>query len=261
MKLENSRLRIRLSYIESQLKRMATTSYESSSNQRITRQETRLKQERMRELTMDKKAIDNYLLRIIYPILTRIPVEITSEIFLHCLPALDAALPSPNSAPLLLGRICRTWRDIAYTNPRLWAVMKICSWRQTDWVENWLSRAGGAPLSLSLEHSLSYCLFSKGSCTCARACPSSAIFDGHWANLTSFRGDDFTFADCIALLALAPRLIHCEFYSLTRLHHPTTHVLLAELEDLTLDTRATPSTTPAVCCCPPTRSLSQSFDH
>ncbi|KAF8217141.1 hypothetical protein K438DRAFT_1496969, partial [Mycena galopus ATCC 62051] len=58
------------------------------------------------------------------PIFT-IPVEIISEIFLHCLPApslpaADAVHPSTTLAPLLLGQICRMWREIAYHNPRLW---------------------------------------------------------------------------------------------------------------------------------------------
>ncbi|KAJ7210575.1 hypothetical protein B0H12DRAFT_1157464, partial [Mycena haematopus] len=124
MKLENLRLRLRLSEIESQLQQTDTSSNESS-NRRTTRQGTRLKQERKREMIVEKTTIESSLRLIVYPILT-IPVEITSEIFLHCLPAVDAAQPSTKLAPLLLGRVCRIWRDITYTNPRLWAAARRC---------------------------------------------------------------------------------------------------------------------------------------
>ncbi|KAJ7751712.1 hypothetical protein B0H16DRAFT_1211046, partial [Mycena metata] len=53
----------------------------------------------------------------VYPILT-LPVEVTTEIFVHCLP--ENPILSGKLAPLLLGRICRKWRDIAYGHPRLW---------------------------------------------------------------------------------------------------------------------------------------------
>ncbi|KAJ7166786.1 hypothetical protein C8R46DRAFT_842675, partial [Mycena filopes] len=55
----------------------------------------------------------------VYPILTLRPVEITAEIFIHCLPDTPAP-PSVRIAPLLLARICRQWRDIVYSTSRLW---------------------------------------------------------------------------------------------------------------------------------------------
>ncbi|KAJ7751691.1 hypothetical protein B0H16DRAFT_1225672, partial [Mycena metata] len=54
----------------------------------------------------------------VYPILT-LPVELTAEIFVHCLPD-DPVPPSGKVAPMLLGRICRKWRNIAKGTPRLW---------------------------------------------------------------------------------------------------------------------------------------------
>ncbi|KAJ7122169.1 hypothetical protein C8R44DRAFT_530196, partial [Mycena epipterygia] len=54
----------------------------------------------------------------IHPILT-IPSELTSEIFLHCLPD-KPVLPSASAAPILLGMICREWRFIPHGDPRLW---------------------------------------------------------------------------------------------------------------------------------------------
>ncbi|KIM73772.1 hypothetical protein PILCRDRAFT_54680, partial [Piloderma croceum F 1598] len=62
----------------------------------------------------------------------RFPPEILSEIFIHCLetkwfnPAYYEhllylrILPRLDRAPLLLGSVCRQWRAIALSTPRLW---------------------------------------------------------------------------------------------------------------------------------------------
>ncbi|KAJ7024839.1 hypothetical protein C8F04DRAFT_899109, partial [Mycena alexandri] len=69
-------------------------------------------------LVEEKIHIQRSLASIVYPILT-LPVEVTAEIFVHCLPA-KATQPSGKVAPMLLGGICRQWRDIACSTPRLW---------------------------------------------------------------------------------------------------------------------------------------------
>ncbi|KAJ7892808.1 hypothetical protein B0H14DRAFT_2685809, partial [Mycena olivaceomarginata] len=51
----------------------------------------------------------------------RLPVDILREIFVACLPVDRNAVMSAQEAPLLLGRICSTWRSIVLTTPRLWA--------------------------------------------------------------------------------------------------------------------------------------------
>ncbi|KAJ7982993.1 hypothetical protein DFH06DRAFT_904033, partial [Mycena polygramma] len=64
----------------------------------------------------------------------RLPVEVNSEIFIHCLPSgpegfdsikYDRMKPRSRNAPLLLLQICRTWRDIALGTPRLWSTVKL----------------------------------------------------------------------------------------------------------------------------------------
>ncbi|KAJ7166778.1 hypothetical protein C8R46DRAFT_872873, partial [Mycena filopes] len=71
-----------------------------------------------RRLTEEKIAIEKSLDSTVYPILT-LPVEITAEIFIHCLPDAPAS-PSVRIAPMLLARRCRQWRNIACSTPRLW---------------------------------------------------------------------------------------------------------------------------------------------
>ncbi|KAJ7476229.1 hypothetical protein FB451DRAFT_269696 [Mycena latifolia] len=92
---------------------------------------------------------------LIFPVLT-LPVEITSQIFVECLP------PTPPSAstfdaPLVLGRVCSRWREIALSTPQLWA-----SWslaidggslsRVIYSLKLWLERSKNCPLSIRLHH-------------------------------------------------------------------------------------------------------------
>ncbi|KAF8217121.1 hypothetical protein K438DRAFT_1748230 [Mycena galopus ATCC 62051] len=211
---------------------------DSSSSRRSS---GRLREERQRRLMKEKITIQDSLRLIIYPILA-IPVELTSEIFLYCLPAVDAQ-PSTKLAPLLLGQICRMWRDIAYTNPRLWAALKISSWGRDGFqrlMQDWLRRVGSLPLSFDLTLPYTHCPFFKPAgyfryCPC----PSSSLFTDHFGHLSSFCGHNFTLSDCIALLVLSPRLIYCEFSSISGsfLRDPTTRVLLPDAEELALTVR------------------------
>ncbi|KAJ7181111.1 hypothetical protein C8R46DRAFT_866318, partial [Mycena filopes] len=87
------------------------------------------------------------------PILT-IPFETTAEIFVHCLPELPAQ-PSGTIAPMLLARICRQWRNIACSTPRLWATLRAVFHRAIRpnfqlLVSEWLRRSHAAPVYLDL---------------------------------------------------------------------------------------------------------------
>ncbi|KAJ7685721.1 hypothetical protein DFH06DRAFT_1289499 [Mycena polygramma] len=89
-----------------------------------------------------------------------LPPEILAEIFLHCLPpAYESMLPHFYSAPLVLCRVCRRWRDVATATSALWSKLHIAfdTMPMTHDLElynlykTWLSRARGAPLSLLVE--------------------------------------------------------------------------------------------------------------
>ncbi|KAJ7166752.1 hypothetical protein C8R46DRAFT_869441, partial [Mycena filopes] len=104
-----------------------------------------------RRLTEEKIAIQESLDSTVYPILT-IPFEITAEIFVHCLPEFPGH--SGTVAPMLLTRVCRQWRNIACSAPRLWAALEVARWAGPNLallVHLWFGRAGGAPKSLSLQ--------------------------------------------------------------------------------------------------------------
>ncbi|KAG1771503.1 hypothetical protein EDD22DRAFT_863416 [Suillus occidentalis] len=52
--------------------------------------------------------------------LWRVPSEILSLIFVRCLPDTEHLLPSSKSAPMLLTRICRRWREVVVGMSSLW---------------------------------------------------------------------------------------------------------------------------------------------
>ncbi|KAF8214083.1 hypothetical protein K438DRAFT_996183 [Mycena galopus ATCC 62051] len=104
---------------------------------------------------------------LVYPVLT-LPVEITAEIFLHCLPDKNAKV-SLIHAPFVLLKVCTRWRDIALSTPRLWATLDVnvvslrrglcpgapsssCEWTRLAF--GWLFRArkSGIPWSVTLRH-------------------------------------------------------------------------------------------------------------
>ncbi|KAK7033570.1 hypothetical protein VNI00_012794 [Paramarasmius palmivorus] len=97
--------------------------------------------------------------------------ELWSEVFAYCLPehSLDYNINkksayngatrlftdvSSNDAPLLLTRICSSWRTIALSTPQLWTNITYTVCRpsaiktQLQRLETWLARSGAAPLSV-----------------------------------------------------------------------------------------------------------------
>ncbi|KAJ6587792.1 hypothetical protein B0H10DRAFT_2093411 [Mycena sp. CBHHK59/15] len=111
------------------------------------------------ELEEIRATIQHQLDRVVYPVLN-LPLEIISEIFLHCLPTPEKITPDPLHVPVLLLHVCRTWRSIALSIPGLWAALHLSVYDIPDglyktgafeeFVETWFSRACTRPLSLSL---------------------------------------------------------------------------------------------------------------
>ncbi|KAJ7670316.1 hypothetical protein B0H17DRAFT_1086017 [Mycena rosella] len=113
----------------------------------------------LKQLQDTREAIQRQLDHIVYPVLT-LPNEITSEIFLQCLPPTPVFSeeekdgPSSSDAPLLLLEICRTWRSIAISTPTLWVHLHLNLLEVYGDVEEiiaqWFRRAGSCPLSFSV---------------------------------------------------------------------------------------------------------------
>ncbi|KAJ7764308.1 hypothetical protein B0H16DRAFT_1526680, partial [Mycena metata] len=55
----------------------------------------------------------------------RLPLDVMQEIFLACTSTHRNCVMSALEAPVLLGRICSSWRSIALSTPRLWARLHV----------------------------------------------------------------------------------------------------------------------------------------
>ncbi|KAJ7592583.1 hypothetical protein C8J56DRAFT_1126931 [Mycena floridula] len=93
-----------------------------------------------------------------------LPGDMLREIFIHCLPTNKAAAIATTAAPLLLGRICRSWREIALSTPALWASIQVQFSPSVDSVDvqrlcneakTWLARSGTCLLTIGVERG--YC--------------------------------------------------------------------------------------------------------
>ncbi|KAG1816178.1 hypothetical protein EV424DRAFT_1073783 [Suillus variegatus] len=95
--------------------------------------------------------------------LWRLPTEVLSKIFNHCLPETIFSLSPLNlrvKAPVLLTRICQRWREVAVCTPDLWCRLYVEAddggWKQAAFCYDlWLKRSRGRPLSLELGHNYS----------------------------------------------------------------------------------------------------------
>jgi uncharacterized small protein (DUF1192 family) len=50
----------------------------------------------------------------------RLPLDILQQVFIACLPTHRNCVMSASEAPVLLGRICSSWRAISLSIPQLW---------------------------------------------------------------------------------------------------------------------------------------------
>ncbi|KAJ7162321.1 hypothetical protein C8R46DRAFT_1194020 [Mycena filopes] len=113
-------------------------------------------------LLTEREVVQEALDAISYPVLT-LPFEITSQLFRSTLeprdpkPSASSALASQR-ASLLLGHICRLWRQIALATPELWRTIDLRVHHPTPRIltarqalaRTFLSRAGSSPLVISL---------------------------------------------------------------------------------------------------------------
>ncbi|KAF7343479.1 hypothetical protein MVEN_01780800 [Mycena venus] len=104
--------------------------------------------------------------------LRRLPLDLIQEIFMACLPTNRNCVMSAIEAPVLLGRVCSSWRNISLSTPRLWSRLHVVEptrpYNDTSGIYEtkvaqrlevanaWLQRSGMCPLSISLESNLDH---------------------------------------------------------------------------------------------------------
>ncbi|RDB29232.1 hypothetical protein Hypma_014896 [Hypsizygus marmoreus] len=88
----------------------------------------------------------------------QLPTELLQKIFVYCLPSEGNTNVRAKEAPLLLGRVCRAWRQLSLSVPDLWSSLRICPplpnlptvhQMYGDGILAWINRSGVLPLSIS----------------------------------------------------------------------------------------------------------------
>ncbi|KAF7361285.1 F-box domain-containing protein [Mycena sanguinolenta] len=125
--------------------------------------EIALQEKLLQRLRHEKSLVQRELNEAVDPI-ARLPLEISSQIFLQCLAPFDEHKLGARHAPLLLLSICNSWSTIALSTPGLWSAIPIyisCPRGSTQLLQTWRRRAGNHPLSISLLgnfRNVTYCI-------------------------------------------------------------------------------------------------------
>ncbi|KAJ7911534.1 hypothetical protein B0H13DRAFT_2271912 [Mycena leptocephala] len=210
-----------------------------------------LQREVLKHLERAKGAAQRQLNAIRDPI-ARLPLEISSEIFLQCLSPYWQREPDPRQAPMLLLNVCNTWTDIALSTPALWATIHL-SFHGLEISETWLQRARNFPLTINLRRSLDNHLAST-LCRHANQLKHLEIHEetlrrGSLKGLGTFPiletltistvADDyewlshFSLREIIKILRVAPNLVECTFHDVTTiLDYAGEKLLLPRLRSL-----------------------------
>ncbi|KAJ6550246.1 hypothetical protein B0H19DRAFT_1160682 [Mycena capillaripes] len=122
-------------------------------------------------LDTERRRLETIVSSFKYPIHAA-PVEIIRQVLIQCLPVDGRVRPLPHTAPLLLARICRRWREITMETYELWTSFDFTFHskkvpgdgslpprhgmeepqyqRAATLLETWFNRTNGRPLSLTL---------------------------------------------------------------------------------------------------------------
>ncbi|KAJ6585588.1 hypothetical protein B0H19DRAFT_1110233 [Mycena capillaripes] len=187
-------------------------------------------------------------LNAIHDPIARLPLEISSDIFMHCLPQEDFPRPDTRNAPLLFLSIYHLWSNIALSTSSLWTTMYSESLDAAN-LETWLARARSLPLSISI---------------CGEYCrpEATAVVNKHAHQVQDFElsvgspwrletmtvpfpslqklsirhtgGEELSFLrECMDILHAAPALVDCAFENMFQQHDidvvPLTHSCLRRL--------------------------------
>ncbi|KAJ6464813.1 hypothetical protein DFH09DRAFT_545868 [Mycena vulgaris] len=102
------------------------------------------------DLEKTRTAFQRDLNAILDP-MARLPLEISSDILMRCLPAIPLA--NPLTAPMVFLKVCHSWSNIALSTSALWTSIQIEFPRAQGFehlFDAWLKRAGTRATSISL---------------------------------------------------------------------------------------------------------------
>ncbi|KAK6974618.1 F-box domain-containing protein [Favolaschia claudopus] len=134
----------------------------STSNIRLNELRTRIVKlnseigvqlEVLKKLESDRSLVLREMNAVLDPF-ARLPLEISSEIFVHCLDN-TASNPGALQVPLLLLNICHSWTNIALSTTNLWTTIDVtfpCSRGLKKLLPMWFQRARNRKLSVCLSN-------------------------------------------------------------------------------------------------------------
>ncbi|KAK7048985.1 F-box domain-containing protein [Favolaschia claudopus] len=103
---------------------------------------------------LTRRAKARYKLNCYSDPMARLPLEIQSHILLSVDSDNCSPKPFPKSPPMVFLGVCRLWRDIAVSTPKLWAKLRMDSLprgpNHSELCGLWLKRARSLPLSVEL---------------------------------------------------------------------------------------------------------------
>ncbi|TDL22643.1 hypothetical protein BD410DRAFT_898214 [Rickenella mellea] len=130
---------------ETSLKARTSSLRQQLSVVRTTVKEIQDEQERLQKIILGHK-----------PLLDparRVPPEVLSEIFLNCLPNDRFPRVSLAEVPLLIGQVCRLWREVSLKTAWLWVEFDLVITSRvvnTELMKLWLARSASHPLSFKI---------------------------------------------------------------------------------------------------------------
>jgi hypothetical protein len=114
-----------------------------------------LQKEVLRQLEQRKRASQRQLNAFRDP-LAGLPLELSSEIFVQCLPQYGYHVsPDARIAPMLFLQVCNAWAEIALSTPKLWTAICL-PFPSAQILDVWLQRARNFPSSVHLFKRLDY---------------------------------------------------------------------------------------------------------
>ncbi|KAJ6464821.1 hypothetical protein DFH09DRAFT_1382092 [Mycena vulgaris] len=198
-------------------------------------------QEIIRDLEKTRTAVHRDLNAILDP-MARLPLEISSDIFTRCLPAIPRA--DPLTAPMVLLKVCNSWSNIALSTSALWTSIQIEFPRAAGFehlFDAWLKHAGTRATSISLRGPLPQAEASVLNQHALRVQKSQLYFSSETplkqittsfpclTALTIARDDrdldcplyfSYNPTGCAELIRAAPNLMECNFERVYYSHSP-----------------------------------------
>ena len=121
-----------------------------------------------------------------FPPILRLPPELSSQIFTAAFPE-NSWNAWQSTTPLLFGKVCSTWRRIAWSTPRLWNTISLRHQKYTsvhiELFEEWLERSGRCPLSIQISYPSLHKSLSPPSTTFWQIIHLISSSSGRWRNL------------------------------------------------------------------------------